>query len=202
MPRRRETVNKCLRRVGRCYGSSATLELDDAITLENHGFYAGPRALPPDPKKRSDRQRPQHMKNRLLQLQQKTEAIGSSRRSGCGSSSSASTQKQRTKSQRQQMQKRQLLQLQSLWLQRRLLVKMPPRLQLALSCRRQKEQINSDGQLRGGPHSHPDRQQLGGGPQPQPQPHLLLLQRRRRPRPCPTQRLCAIARHGKRCPAV
>ena len=62
------------------------------------------------------------------------------------------------------MQKRQLLQLQSLWLQRRLLVKMPPRLQLALPCRKQKEQINSDGQPRGGPHSHPYWQQLGGRP--------------------------------------
>ena len=59
--------------------------------------------------------------------------------------------KTKTEGQRQQMQKRQLLQLQSLWLQRRLLVKMQPRLQLALPCRRQKEQINSNGELRGNP---------------------------------------------------
>ena len=65
---------------------------------------------------------------------------------------------------RQQMQKRQLLQLQSLWLKRLLLVKMQPQFQLALPCRRQKEQINPNGELRGGQHSQQHWQLLRGGP--------------------------------------
>ena len=52
MPRRRETVNKCLRpKFAASVVFAGTRRCYNLGRLRSHGFYAGPRALPPDPRK-------------------------------------------------------------------------------------------------------------------------------------------------------